>query len=67
MQLKLTLFIDGEQTWVSCDYPLKPNMVIDDPVSTYIEFYGLDKQSTYPDNVPDIESINYEYKIVWGT
>lgn len=65
MGLKLVLFIDGEETYEKYDYPLSLHIEIVNPLSIYVDLNGLDKSENFPDNIPDLSSINYEYKIIW--
>lgn len=68
MALKLVLFINGVETYASCEYPPTPQGLeaITPPTDVYVSESGLDKTEDYdPNNPPSIDDFEHEYKIMW--
>lgn len=63
MQLKLVLFIKGERTFDSYDYPLKPDIEITDPVEVYYQEHDIYLHAN-PEKEIDLYSLDHEYKII---
>lgn len=62
--LKLVLFINGEETYESYDFPLKGDEDLD-PRPTYVRLNDLDSSSDYPNNYPSLDDFNHEWKIMY--
>lgn len=63
MKLKLVLFIDGQQTYDSYDYPLDPKTEIENPINVYYrghDIYLCDN----PEKEIDLYNLEHEYKIM---
>mgnify|MGYP007049036702 CR=1 FL=1 len=62
--LVLRLFIEGEPTYEWTSFPPAADY---EPcvVSAYVDGRGLDKTAEWPDNCPELEDIQHEFKILW--
>lgn len=62
--LKLVLFINGEETYESYDFPLKGDEDLD-PRPTYVRLTDLDSSPDFPNNYPLLDDFSHEWKIMY--